>query len=198
MELTIDTRIRPGSARAPDTAEQRYEHARSVLAQAALPLAGSNTTIGHLQHFIAAALAVCDVCVRDCLPDRPLDVLFWLRRRLNKEANKPGRNELYRALCRREVDHVERRIGSACAGLSGGALVPLEPQGAAGAAGARTAPRERVSVAFGGSLGTSPQRLVQGSLPIDRPERFVERAKAASGHRFQLVARRIARDDEAG
>lgn len=128
----MDARTRSRSARASDAAERRYEHARSVLALATLPLACSNTTTTHLQHFIAAALAVCDLCDHDFLPDRPLDVLFWLRRRLNKEAGKPGRSDVYRALCLREVHQVERRIESACAGLSGGGLVALEQQGPAG------------------------------------------------------------------
>lgn len=125
----MDTRLRSQSARASHSAGRRYERARAVLTLATLRLACSNTTATDLRDFIAAALALCDACDHDFLSDRPLDVLLWLRRRLNEEASKPGRSDVYRALCRREARQVECKIESACVRLSRGGLVALEQQG---------------------------------------------------------------------
>ncbi|MGO2009472.1 hypothetical protein [Vreelandella alkaliphila] len=80
---------------------QHYENARSQLAVASVPLVFRDTTISQLRHFIAAALELRDACYHNSVPERPLDVLLWLRRRLNEEAKNPGNAELFRAQCLR-------------------------------------------------------------------------------------------------
>ncbi|MDV2078351.1 hypothetical protein [Marinobacter xestospongiae] len=111
---------------APESITQRYENARSELVIASLPLVSRDTTIRQLRHFIAAALALRDACHHNSAPERPLDVLLWLRRRLNQEAKNPEKAELFRAQCLREASKVEREIATASVTISQGGLTILE------------------------------------------------------------------------
>lgn len=105
---------------------QRYEAALSELAIASLPLVFSDTTTFQLRHFIAVALKLRDVCNNKSTPERPVDVLLWLRRRLNQEVKNPEKGEFFRAQCLRELSKVEREIEAACLALSQGRLTVLE------------------------------------------------------------------------
>lgn len=104
----------------------RYECARHQLVIATLRLSLSGATTRQLRHFVTAALALRDACNSHHVPNRPIDVLLWLRRRLNQEAKKAGRNGIYRANCLGEIARVEREIGNACVALSQGRLEVLE------------------------------------------------------------------------
>lgn len=122
----MDTRNCVGSDAEPESAVGCYEAARAALAIASLPLEFSNPTAAQLRAFIAAALVLCDVCKDSGVPERPFDVLLWLRRRLHLEAKNPARGEFFRAQCLRAVVKVEREIETACVALSGGGLTVLE------------------------------------------------------------------------
>lgn len=103
-----------------------YNEAQVKLATASLPLTFKSTTIKQLGDFITAAMVVHDLCRDHKLNDSPLDVLLWLRRRLQKETKDVERDELYRAHCLREVDTVERKIAITCVNNSHGSLTLLE------------------------------------------------------------------------
>lgn len=122
----MDTKHCLRSCSVPDATTQRYERALSELAIASLPLIFRDTTPKQLRHFIAAALELRDSCHEDNSPEHPLDVLLWLRRRLNQEAKNPRHGEFYRAQCLREVNRVEQQIELACVKLSQGGLTILE------------------------------------------------------------------------
>ncbi|MCV6587984.1 MAG: hypothetical protein OIF57_02985 [Marinobacterium sp.] len=103
-----------------------YESALSELAMTRLSLIFNDSTTSQLKHFIAAALELHDAHNTDTTFDRPIDILLWLRRRLNQEANNPEQNELYRAQCLREVSRVEREIDATCVALSQRGLTVLK------------------------------------------------------------------------
>lgn len=105
---------------------QRYNNARSALAIAILPLDFKGTTLQQLRYFIKAAQVLRDACHDKSAPERPLDILLWLRRRLNKEARKAGKSQLYRAQCLREASKIEKEISHTCTQLSQGKLSILE------------------------------------------------------------------------
>jgi len=105
---------------------QEYNEAQVKLATASLPLTFKSATIKQLGDFITSAMFVHDVCRDNMLDDSPLDVLLWLRRRLQKETKDVERDELYRAHCLREVDIVERKIAITCVNNSHGSLTLLE------------------------------------------------------------------------
>lgn len=105
---------------------QSYDHARSMLAIANLALVLRDATTEQLRLFITAALQLHDACSNEKTAERPIDVLFWLRQRLKQEANKPEKDEFFRAQCLREVSKVEKKIGAASVELSRGKLTILE------------------------------------------------------------------------
>lgn len=122
----MDSKFFEPSAPASEPVEGRCKCARHQLVIAAVPLACNNVTTRQLQHFVTAALALRDACRSHHVSIRPLDVLLWLRRRLNQEAKKSDRDDIYRAQCRRETLRVEREIRDACIDLSRGGLEVLE------------------------------------------------------------------------
>lgn len=110
----------------PGDVTQRYERALAELALTSLPLSFRNATTKQLRHFVAAALELRDACNNNAAPERPVDVLMWLRRRLNQEAKNTEQSEFYRARCLYEVNKIEREIKIACRKLSQGGLTILE------------------------------------------------------------------------
>lgn len=122
----MDTRNCVKSGSVPEAATQRYERALAELAITSLPLTFRNATTKQLRHFIAAAFELRDACNNRATPEQPVDVLLWLRRRLNQESKNPEQSEFYRAKCLHEVSKVEREIEISCIKLSRGGLTVLE------------------------------------------------------------------------
>ncbi|MGI3131664.1 hypothetical protein ACRSLK_14835 [Halopseudomonas pachastrellae] len=110
----------------PTPAAKAHEQARNALVMACLPLAFSGTSTRQLQQFITAARALQAACTQDNTPEHPLDVLFWLRRHLNQQAQRLGQSEFYRAHCRRAAKALEDEIAASVVTLSRGGLCRLD------------------------------------------------------------------------
>lgn len=109
-----------------NTNNLEYNEGQVKLATASLPLTFKSTTIKQLGDFVTAAMLVHDICRDNKLDTSSLDVLLWLRRRLQKETKDVGRDELYQAYCFREIDLIERKIAITCVNNSHGSLTLLE------------------------------------------------------------------------
>jgi len=108
-----------------DRYRKAYHHANTALAVKALPLRKASVEQQHLRSFVAAGLELAKVCEQPQSDKSPLEVLFWLKERLQSESNKPCRNCLYRAACRKEIKTVRRSMHEFCNSFGKGNVVPL-------------------------------------------------------------------------
>lgn len=106
-----------------DQYKRDFNHANTQLAVKALPLRRHSAQPEQLNSFVMAGLQLAHVCTHEHADESPLNILFWLRRRIMLEADKPCRDCVYKASCRKELNKVHKTLQSVCNNY--GNVVPL-------------------------------------------------------------------------
>lgn len=108
-----------------DKFKREFDHANTRLAVTALPLRRHEIQLEQLDSFVDAGLKLAEICQQEHAQESPLNILFWLRKRLLLETRKPCRNFHYRAKCRQEIDRIHTKLHCICNTYGSGNAVPL-------------------------------------------------------------------------
>lgn len=123
----MDPQNRAERLRQTDQFKRDFEHANTELGLRAMSLRTPDTDPQQLKMFVEAGIKLAKVCENQYATEHPLNVLFWLRNKLQAEAFKPCRSCIYRAACHSETAHVRRCIRALCQSIGGsdGRILPF-------------------------------------------------------------------------
>lgn len=108
-----------------DEFRRDFEQANTRLTVCGFALRNNDATQAQFSSFIQAALDVKAVCERPYALHNPLDVLFWLKQKLEDFSQQSERPEVIRASCRRELRLTEERIQNICDEVGEGKVMAL-------------------------------------------------------------------------
>lgn len=108
-----------------DQFRRDFDHANTHLTVCGFALRNNQASQAQLNCFIQAALSVKTICEQEYSLHNPLDVLFWLKQKLDDFSQQEERPEVIRASCRRELRLTEERIQQMCAEVGEGKVVAL-------------------------------------------------------------------------
>ena len=103
-----------------------FQETCSDLLIASLRLTLKDATKKQLEQFINTALALYNLYKKINSTKESLNVLFWLRKRLIKEAKSSTQSAPFKTYCLQEADKIERKIAMACVRQSKLRLTMLE------------------------------------------------------------------------
>ena len=93
-----------------DQHKREYEQANTELTVQCLALARDDTRPEQLRGVIDAAEKLVEICQHKLSRTDPMEVLFWLHRRVEGEVIKPQRDAVYKAICKRVLENIEQRV----------------------------------------------------------------------------------------
>ncbi len=108
-----------------DKFRRDFESANTCAALTLLGLSRIEATAPQLQKFVDASYQLAEVCESEVSEHSPLDALFWFRSKLQEESNRPGRNDVFLAMCHRELEAAEKAIQKMCNKYGEGKIAAL-------------------------------------------------------------------------
>lgn len=108
-----------------DEFRKDYETANTRVTLSVILLASKESGPQEVSEFVDATMELAKVCESPCSKHQPLEVLFWLRQKLQKECKKPCRSACFRSYCQQHIHHAGNKIQNVCDRVGDGNIIAL-------------------------------------------------------------------------
>ncbi|WP_353293944.1 hypothetical protein [Thalassolituus maritimus] len=108
-----------------DEFRKQYDTANTRVTLSVILLASRTSGPEEVSEFVDATMELAKVCESPCSKHQPLEVLFWLRQKLQRECRKPCRSACFRSYCQQHIHHAGDKTQDMCDRIGNSNIIAL-------------------------------------------------------------------------